>query len=140
MQDQSQSKTSGSRKKRFEVIPATTRPDLHIDVGKGERKFGSSGMVISDPGEAEAIDQKYGSKGTREVVVMGVDDVVQESGHTYQFSFMGVPWAKYDEFGRRVYDEEESQEVSGDEEKSTGVGGRADDAPSGRGQEAQASV
>ena len=119
MQDQSQSKTSGSRQKRFEVIRATARPDLHIDVGRGEREFGGSGMIINDPGEAEAIDQKYGSKGTREVVVMGVDDVPKESGHTYQFLFRGVPWGRYDELGRRIPDGQEEE---------AGLKGRTDDA------------
>ena len=100
MQSQSQSKTSGSRKKRFEVVAATTRPDLHIDVGKVERKFGTSGMIINDPGEAEAIDQKYGSKGTKEVVVMGVDDIPREPGHKYQFTVPEMPWKREKENGQ----------------------------------------
>jgi hypothetical protein len=97
----------GSFKKKWEVLKATRRETFKVLTEKaGERKFGSSGgFTINDPAEAREIDQKYGRSGSQEVVVMPVDDYTVESGHKYSFGrHPGVPWAKYDDLGRRLPD------------------------------------
>jgi hypothetical protein len=101
----------------------------NIDVGMGVREFGRSGaMVISDEGEAKAIEEQYGRKATGQVVTMPVDDHFIEPGHTYQFTAIGVPWGKYDSLGRRVYDGEENQaSVEGRADVSSHAGGQKDE-------------
>ncbi len=90
------SKILGSRKRRFEII--NNKPDhsfTGVELDNETFKFGKSGgFTLEDPAKAEAINQKYGQKGPRDVVVVDTDDVPSEPGHTYFFSMPEMPWKK----------------------------------------------
>lgn len=66
--------------------------------------------MVYDKGVAQAIEQKYGRKAQGddggEVLVAEVDneDPTHEHGHTYNFRMPALPYAQYDEFGRRIPD------------------------------------
>jgi hypothetical protein len=96
------------RKKSFEVLPM--KGDLMgIGVGGKMRKFGKDAraMVIHDEGEANAIEQMYGSHsktGDSSVVVVEVDDSRPENrdrdGRAARASFViNAPWKKGEEDG-----------------------------------------
>jgi hypothetical protein len=106
----------GSFQKKTEVLKATRRETFtEVDTGKRKLKFGSTGaMIINDPGEANAVEERYGYNrkgGTGEVTTMAVDDYPVERGHKYAFgAHPPMPWAKYDDLGRRLPDEQEEAE------------------------------
>ena len=92
-------KILGSRKRKFEVITNSTKPGFDgVEVAGEKFKFGhSGGFTISDPGKAEAINEKYGQKGPRDVIVIDTDDVPKEPGHRYFFTMPEAPWKKQKE-------------------------------------------
>lgn len=89
-------KILGSRKRRFEII--TNKPDHSfkgVELGNETFEFGTSGgFTLDDPAKAEAINQKYGQKGPRDVIVVDTDDVPSEPGHTYFFAMPEMPWRR----------------------------------------------
>jgi len=107
---------AGSFKKVFEVVRTTTKNIKSLDLGKGRKlKLGEKAraLVVHDPAMARDIDDLYGIKGRKQrltlddVMVMEVDDHVVEKGHKYSFGrHPGMPWAQYDEMGRRIPDNE----------------------------------
>lgn len=100
-------KILGSRKQEFEVVQ--NRPDVDsVEVDGREHRFGRSGMFkVDDPGVARDIKQSVGQDGRDDVIVVPTEDQPAEPGHTYMFRHNGVPWAEYDELGRRIYPEDE---------------------------------
>jgi len=67
--------------------------------------------MVYDKGLANAIEQKYGrnARGNDggEVLVCEIDneDPTHERGHTYNFRMPALPYARYDELGRRIRDD-----------------------------------
>jgi hypothetical protein len=126
----------GTFKKAFEVIKSS-KSNFEVDTGKRKLKFGNSGgLIVKDPGEAKVIEEKYGYKSkyrgeflrglnrpVEEAVVIPVDDVRVESGHTYTFGrHPGMPWAKYDDIGRRIPDDEGDTDGKSEDERQDGDG------------------
>jgi len=100
----------GSRKRRFEVITNNSSID-GVEVNGEKFKFGKSGgFTLEDVGKANEINDQYGQKGPRDVIVIDTDDVKKEPGHTYMFPFSGLPFGRYDELGRRLPDDEKEEE------------------------------
>lgn len=101
--------------KSYEIYKASRRPWSQfnaIDVDGRRLEFGkqTNALRVRDKKLAMDIKQTLGGKpGEADVVVVEVDDVPgqSESGHRYFFGFKGAPWAKYDEFGKRITEDEE---------------------------------
>lgn len=110
-------------KKKYEVIKTTTKDVGGVELGGQKMPFGKSGaFTVSDSAKAKDIDQLFGKSSRKmgkldEVVVVETDNTMVESGHRYTFSTLGMPWAKYDELGRRIPDEGE-QDANQDDETS----------------------
>lgn len=67
----------GTRPKQYEIIKASKRSkDIKGIFAGGQRlKFGSSGgFITSDVGIAREVEQKYGSEGSKDCVVVEIDD------------------------------------------------------------------
>jgi hypothetical protein len=116
----------GTFRKAWEVVKSS-RTDFDVDTGKRKLKFGKSGgMILNDSGEAKAVEERYGAKSkfrrsADEAVVVPVDDVRVEAGHKYTFGrHPGVPWAEYDEFGRRIPDEKGEEDADSENERPDG--------------------
>lgn len=64
--------------------------------------------MVYDKGIAREIEQRYGKKAKGddggEVLVAEVDNEnpQHERGHKYTFATLALPYAKYDELGRRI--------------------------------------
>lgn len=85
-----------SRKTSFEIIKATKDPITALDVDGKVMKFGSSGgFVTHDAGEAQYIEDAFGSHsktGSGDVVVCEVDNA---GGHVPRRVFsIAAPWKK----------------------------------------------
>lgn len=109
----------GHVKKSWMVVKAIKDPEFKsIKIDGKEFKFGRNGAFrVRDGMLAEAIRQNVGGDAT--VTRFRTPDPVSDQGHRYFFgSFMGVPWAKYDEFGRRIYDEVKDATEKGTEQES----------------------
>jgi len=118
----------GTFRKAWEILQSS-RTRFDVDTGKRKLKWGNANaMRINDAGEAKAVEDRYGHKSKHrrtadEVVVMPVDDVRVEEGHRYTFGgHPGVPWAKYDEFGRRIPDVEGEDNDKSENEWEDGKG------------------
>lgn len=88
----------------YEIIRATQRPMPALDVDGRELKFRPNGMMrVKDRGLAMAARDLY--KGEITVTKCNVPSPA-DIGHRYTFSTprRGMPWARYDEFGKRIYD------------------------------------
>ena len=94
---------SVSRKKQFEIIKASKRSKniKGFIVGRGGGKrlaFGKSGgLILHDAGIANEIEQKYGNEGSKDVVVVEVDDLdtaaENRGGKSTRKSFViNAPW------------------------------------------------
>lgn len=85
---------------KYIVINATKTPKKYIEAGGKQMKFSKEGFLsIKDPVVANEVRQKYGG----DVTVSRVRNAGQhERGiHNYFFAMPnGLPWKKYDEFGR----------------------------------------
>ena len=95
----------GHVKHKFEVIDATRRRLEHIPKYP-QYKFGDKGALrLNDEKLAREIQKECG----RDVTVTRIrypDEA--DRGHTYFFGrFQGLPWATYDDLGRRIHTEEE---------------------------------
>lgn len=98
------------------IQPGTTKPSDGIDVDGHKLRFGPEGHLrINDPKLANDIRQKYG----REMVVTRVrHPSVSDRGHNYFFGQMPrLPWAKYDEFGKRIQEVNDGDKKEGSEEE-----------------------
>ena len=91
----------GHAEHKYIVINATKQPKKYIEAGGRKLKLSKEGWCsVKDPVIANEIRQNYGS----EVTVSRVRSPgVHERGiHNYFFAFpKGLPWAKYDDLGRR---------------------------------------
>lgn len=91
----------GHVKHKWIVVDATKTRKKYIEAGGRILKFGKEGcMRVSDQGLANEIRQKYGG----DVTVSRVrhTDTNERGVHKYFFTSPGMPWHKYDEFGRRI--------------------------------------
>lgn len=106
----------GHRKYKYLVHDATREHLESVPTSKGDLKFNKDGrLVVHDKALADEI--RTSALGKRAVCVSRVNgDSAADRGHNYFFGRQpGLPWAKYDEFGRRVYDAPE--EVSNGDER-----------------------
>lgn len=87
---------------KYIVMNATRERKKYIEAGGKQLKLSKEGWCsVKDPAIANEIRQTYGP----DVTVSRVRNPgVHERGiHNYFFAMpCGLPWAKYDEFGRRV--------------------------------------
>lgn len=79
--------------RRYMVVKASQRDLPSLQAGDRELAFGKSGMEIVDPGVAHEIEDRYGVKGTGDVVVVP-HYVDREPGHHYTFSVPELPWKR----------------------------------------------
>ncbi len=115
--------------KTFEIIKASRKSNMEFN-GLMDDKTGrwmpfgkrTNALRTRDAGLAKDISDTLGNKGTRDVVVIEVDDTMTnrelEEGathHRWLFSHRGVPWGQYDKLGRRIYGE--AREEAGQEEE-----------------------
>ena len=90
---------SVSRKMSYEIIKATKDPIDGLDVDGKYMKFGKSGgFVVHDPGEAQYIEDAFGSHsktGSGDVVVCEVDN----AGGQFQRRVFSInaPWKDDDD-------------------------------------------
>lgn len=115
--DYNPDKENWAGKKRWMVVKAVKDPNWKSIVIDGkEMKFGRDGAFrVNDPGIAEAIRKEVGNRAT--VTRFRNPDPVSDRGHRYFFGQMpAMPWHRYDEFGRRIYDGEEEVDTEGDQE------------------------
>ena len=109
-------------KHKWIVTKATQSPDFNaVEIGEKVMPFDNQfRFSVSDPGIADAIRQKH--RWDVAVTRFKADDPA-DRGHKYMFTMPGVPWAKYDEYGRRI-EEKGNGETQTDE-------GQAENAPEG---------
>ncbi len=114
--------------KVYEVIKATKAPFDGLAVKhKGKIKhmrFNKWGALLTkDKSLAHDLEQQHGYKnGAGSVVVAEVDQQVSsDTLHKYFFTNPGLPWAKYDNLGRRLPDDNETdnESIKRDREPST---------------------
>ncbi len=95
---------------RYEILPYTPGMATEtLELGEKKYPWGAQGAIhVKDGGEAQALQEKYDGR----VITMKVQSPdIHDRGHRYFFSMPGLPWAKYDEYGRRIRDgETKSQE------------------------------
>lgn len=100
-----------ARKKKFMVVPRTPQArEQGITTTKGKREFNRGAFFVSDPGEAEEIDSRYGLKGKKPDVWVHEDPVYEWSLHhdmsvkghnivTHNYTFGNMwtedAWARY---------------------------------------------
>lgn len=98
----------------YEVINATTRPVV-VDAAGKKMPFGKLGAFrVKDPGVANEIRAKYG----RDVTVTKINAIHADERklHPNRIISPGMPWHKYDDFGRKVKD----KDVLPDSERTDG--------------------
>lgn len=123
-------------KKKFDVIKTTKKDVDGVEVAGQKMVFGKSGAFsVTDPAKAKDIDQLWGIQSRKtgkmdEVIVVESDNNMVEQGHTYTFSVGGVPWARYDELGRRLPDKPEDEGVEHGAEGSEQAEGERSEAGS----------
>ena len=91
-----------SRKKSYEIIKSSTRSKdvkgFFVGGGNHNRmEFDKEGrMVVHDAGVAKEMDQKYGKGGSKDVVVVEVDDLHPENTgrSTKRIWSINLPWKK----------------------------------------------
>lgn len=96
--------------KTFEIVKSGKKDVLEID-GR-QLRFNKRGVTTTDDaGIARAIEQKYGyasKTGDGSAVVIPLEAYNEHRDRkvkrTYYFTNPAMPWAKYDELGRRVKD------------------------------------
>jgi hypothetical protein len=90
---------SVQRKKAFEVIKATKDPIDGLDVDGKYMKFGKyGGFVVHDPGEAQYIEDAFGSHsktGSGDVVVCEVDNAGKQ--YPRRVFSINAPWKDKDD-------------------------------------------
>ena len=99
---------AATRRKTFEIVRAGKKDVLDLD-GKTLR-FNRRGVAkTDDPGVARAVEQKYGyhsKSGDGSAVVIPLEAYNEHRDRkvrrTYYFTNPGMPWARYDETGRRL--------------------------------------
>ena len=102
------------------VHNATRKPmtGVKVDDGNKELKFGRDGWLrLSDEAQASEIRQNYGM----DVTVTRVRHPhVSDRGHRFFFGGQpAMPWARYDELGRRIKEKQDgNQEESPPQEES----------------------
>lgn len=125
-----------NHKRGFEIVQIDKSVD-GVEIGGQKMKFGKSGgFRIEDAAKAKDIDMEWGYSGRRhgrkdKVLVIPTDDKRVEPGHNYTFTTIALPYARYDEFGRRIRDEGDndgSQERSREESDTETGGSEADPA------------
>lgn len=101
---------------QYEIVKARRNVGDHLDLGDGKQlnlaKIGPT--IVKDHGVAMAVEQKYGrdKRGARsgDVLVIPVDNNHRhEDPHGlthWTFTVPTLPWAKYDELGRRIKEKE----------------------------------
>ena len=87
-----------NKKRKYQVIKATTRPQDSIKVDDAVYNFGKkqAAMTIVDEGLAKEIDARFGRRGTErpgDVVVVPVE-VMPEEGHRRTWTVPELPWKK----------------------------------------------
>lgn len=84
-----------------------------VMTSKGLLKFDEQGrFAVKDPALAHEIRT---NERNRVAVTRFRTPHASDRGHRYHFGSMpALPWAKYDEFGRRIHEVEDGQEPSGD--------------------------
>ena len=100
----------GHAKKKWMVIKAVKDQDFKgVEIDGKMMKFGKDGAFrVSDPAVANAIRQKVGMTAT--VTGFRHPDAA-DGGHTYFFGCMpAMPWHKYDEYGNRIIETEDTAE------------------------------
>src|SRR3990167_8129070 len=93
----------------YMVIKSSKDPAKNgVELDGQDMRFGKKGAFkITGHARANALRQKYHPT---DIVVTRMRHSV-EQGHRYFFTSPGVPWGKYDELGRRVFDGEEESET-----------------------------
>ena len=87
---------------RFIVQPSSKRPNLKsVKMASGrELKFNhEKRFATRDVGMARELQKEYGQE---IVVTRTTHPHVADRGHNYFFAVQGVPYANYDELGRRI--------------------------------------
>jgi len=98
----------GTYQRKWQVIQRTQRNVSAVDTGKRRVKLGRNrALVISDPAEALHIEQ---GPQKHDLLVAPTDNNIVEPGHTYTFTNPGMPWAKYDDLGRRIKEKGDGKE------------------------------
>lgn len=98
----------GHRGHKWLIHDATRERLPGVETSKGLLKFNDEGRCLVND-ESLANEIRSSEIGKRDVCVTRVTaEHPSDRGHTYHFGqFPGLPWAKYDEFGRRIADEED---------------------------------
>lgn len=103
------------------IVQDATREKLEsVPTSKGDLKFNNEGrLVVNDPTLASEI--RTSTMGRRDVTVTRVRaNHPSDQGHRYHFGqFPGLPWAKYDELGRRIPDDPKEVQDGDSSEKRT---------------------
>ena len=92
----------GWRDHRFIVQPSSKRPNLDSVKTASGRKLDfnhEKRFTTRDVGLARELQKEYGQE---IVVTRTTHPHVADRGHTYFFAMQGVPYAQYDELGRRI--------------------------------------
>ena len=122
---------------RYEIMPYTTDMTSETMTLEGKQyAWGRQGAVhVKDGAEAQALQDKYGDR----VITMKVSNPdIHDRGHKYFFTMPGVQWARYDEFGRRVYDGKTESEEAESEEGHAPDAERLDDGRRGHAHDEEA--
>lgn len=89
----------------YEVIKAVTRP-VDVEVGGKKMPFGNKGAFrVRDAGVANEIKGKYGHDVT--VTKINTRQEVEKKLHPNRITSPGMPWHKYDEFGRIIREDKD---------------------------------
>ncbi len=80
--------------KRFEIQQRSRGAPMKLDLDDGKSvQMSKHGSIIKDPSVAAAIDDRYGRKGSDDVLVIPVDNWQSDptGTHNYTFGLNGLP-------------------------------------------------
>jgi hypothetical protein len=84
----------------YEAVKATTR-DFTPEIDGKKYPFTRNGQFyVRDKGIADELQAKYGYENL--IVDPTTIPHPSDRGHKYRFVSIALPWAKYDELGRRI--------------------------------------
>lgn len=74
--------------KRFEIQQRSRGRPMKLDLGNGKSvQMSKHGSIIKDPAVAAAIDNRYGRKGSDDVLVIPVDNWQSDPTGTHNYAF-----------------------------------------------------